>query len=87
MKGIPVHALALREIAQLWDIMLVYIFPDCTHRVQHLALRDFTLQESARELEYKADYQANGEKTPRPVIAANLGAVWELISDEVTEIS
>jgi hypothetical protein len=45
------------------------------------------LQEYARALWHKAYYQASGGKTPYPVIAANMGAAWELISDEVTETS
>jgi hypothetical protein len=76
----------VREVAQLWEIELLFIPPGCTDKLQPLDCRVFgVLKAYARKLWREQYHASHGGKTTRPMMAANLCVAWRRITEGLVQ--
>jgi hypothetical protein len=76
----------VREIAQLWEIKLVFIPPGCTDKLQPLERRVFgVLKAYARQLWREQYHKSQGRKTTRQMMAANVCEAWRRITEGLVQ--
>jgi hypothetical protein len=76
----------VRNVAQLWEIKLVFIPPGCTDKLQPLDRRVFSVLKSyARQLWRQRYHENHGMKTTREQMAIDLCEAWRRITEGVIQ--